>query len=331
MEYYYITGCDTGFGKILMGKLDKLGFGVFAGCYLQSTVDEYNKEDDNVVAIQVDVSKEDSVENAASQIRAHLEASPGSVLKGLVNNAGILIAPGPVEWTDVESYKRMFGVNVLGTVMVTKSVLPLIRASQGRIVNVASIAGRMGMPSQPAYCVSKYGVEAYSDVLRQDMLPWNVTVSIIEPGVFSKTGLYSDYQVGLDRNWKNLSQNLKDDYGEDFYLFFRRKLGSALSMFGNTNSNLVPEAMVEALTSAQPKYRYRVGFDSKYLITAANLMHESTADFIWNLPDPKNPTVNPATAPKNGTQKCTARYKKSSFKWWVLLALAIFFIRRRMK
>ena len=53
---------------------------------------------------------------------------------------------GPVEWTPSSAYTKMFSVNVLGMAMVTKSVLPLIRRAQGRIVNVASVAGRMGLP-----------------------------------------------------------------------------------------------------------------------------------------------------------------------------------------
>ena len=68
----------------------------------------------------------------------------------------------------------MYRVNVLGTVATTQQFLPLIRKAQGRIVNVASIAGRVGLPTQPAYCASKHAVEGLSDVLRQDMLPWGV-------------------------------------------------------------------------------------------------------------------------------------------------------------
>merc|ERR1739848_178465 len=78
----------------------------------------------------------------------------------------------------------MYEVNVIGIVRVTQSVLPLLRKSQGRIVNVASIAGRVGLPGQPAYCASKYAIEGLSDVLRFDMAPWGVSVHIIEPGVF---------------------------------------------------------------------------------------------------------------------------------------------------
>jgi len=90
----------------------------------------------------------------------------------------------------------MFNVNVLGAVLVTNSVLPLIRKSMGRVVVTASIAGRVGIATQAAYCASKYAVEAWADVLRKDMYPFGVTVHIVEPGVFPNTGLYARFQTG---------------------------------------------------------------------------------------------------------------------------------------
>lgn len=183
-KFVYVTGCDTGFGSIVSRSLHKLGFGVFAGCYLQSSMDELIAEcgGDRMVPLLLDVSKEESVTAASETLRAALSARPGAVLHGVVNNAGVLVSPGPFEWGDIASYRRMFDVNVLGTIMVTKSVVDLIRKSQGRIVNVASVAGRLGLPSQPAYCASKFAVVGFNDVIRKDMQPWGATVHLIEPG-----------------------------------------------------------------------------------------------------------------------------------------------------
>jgi len=212
--------------------------------------------------------------------------------------------------------------------MTTKALLPLLRKSKGRIVNVASIAGRVGLPTEPAYCVSKYGVEAYSDILRRDMLAWGVTVHIVEPGVFSKTGLYDQFETGLDRLWNKLSPELKADYGEDFYKYMRKALTQVLLDTGNTNSDLVPLAMIDALTSASPKYRYRVGNDSKYLITAIEKMHESTQDFIFTAPNPKLKSVQPAAAPKNGKEIATSRYNKGWPQFLIMCAILLFVLRR---
>jgi NAD(P)-dependent dehydrogenase (short-subunit alcohol dehydrogenase family) len=302
-----ISGCDSGFGAIMVEKIKAIkDVGVFAGCFLKQTVDKLNSENrDDVKPIQLDVTNEESVNNCASFIKNHLGNDHG--LYGLVNNAGILINPGPTEWTPLRAYKQMFDVNVIGTVSLTKACLPLIRKSQGRIVNVASIAGRTGLPSEPAYCASKYAVEGYSDVLRRDMLPWGVTVHIIEPGVFPNTGLYDKFQTGLDSLWNDLSPSMKEEYGEKYYQSFREKIGKSLTLMPNTDSSMVPEAMLDALFSSSPKYRYRVGNDSKYFITFLNMCHESTQDWIYGRGHNK-PGGSPITAPKDGYDTATSRY-----------------------
>ena len=221
LRSFPLTSCgyvgDTGFGAILTKQLDDLGFSVIAGVYLKDSIGRIRSEQSShVYPVQVDVSKEESVENAAKQIK-EIVLAKGGVLHGLVNNAGILVQPGPTEWTPNDAYRKMFAVNVMGTVMTTRSLLPLIRKSQGRIVNVASIAGRVGLPTEPAYCMSKYGVEGYSEVLRKDMYCWGVTVHIVEPGVFKATGLYQRFTTGLDDMWEGLNPDLKKDYGESHY------------------------------------------------------------------------------------------------------------------
>ena len=243
MKWIAISGCDSGFGAIMVEKIKAMeGVGIFAGCFLQDTVRTLNSEQrDDVKAIILDVTNETSVLSFAATITEHLGSS--GQLAGLVNNAGILINPGPTEWTPLHTYKKMFDVNVLGTVSLTKACLPLIRASQGRIVNVASIAGRTGLPSEPAYCASKYAVEGYSDVLRRDMLAWGVTVHIIEPGIFPNTGLYDRFQTGLDDLWNDLSPELQAEYGESYYQNFRERIGKSLGL-GNSDSSLVPTAML---------------------------------------------------------------------------------------
>ena len=322
MKWVFITGCDSGFGAIMVEKIKAMrGVGVFAGCYLADTVDTYNGLGRNdLFAIRIDVTDVESVEQASRTVQSLLGKGK---LHGIVNNAGILINPGPTEWTPVEDYKKMFNVNVLGTVTVTKSFLPMIRKSQGRIVNVASIAGRMGLPSQPAYCASKYAVEGYSDVLRRDMLPWGVTVSIIEPGVFPNTGLYGTFQKGLDQLWEKLPAERKEEYGEAYYQEFRKRIGRALTgITSNKDSSIVPDAMLEALFSDSPKYRYRVGNDSKYLVIFLNLLHESTQDWVLSAGNTSNKSL-PAAAPANGRQIATSRFASSWTRSVMALLMAV--------
>lgn len=86
-------------------------------------------------------------------------------LWGLVNNAGIAMAPTPNEWLVKQDFVKILDVNLLGMIEVTLSLLPLVRKARGRVVNVSSIMGRLALLSG-GYCISKYGVEAFSDSLR---------------------------------------------------------------------------------------------------------------------------------------------------------------------
>lgn len=86
-------------------------------------------------------------------------------LWGVVNNAGVSVPSGPCDWLSIEDYKSMLDVNLHGVIAVTLSVLPLIKKAKGRVVNVASVFGRIS-PFGGPYCVSKYGVEAFNDSLR---------------------------------------------------------------------------------------------------------------------------------------------------------------------
>ena len=78
------------------------------------------------------------------------------------------------------------------------------------------VTGRMSFARLSAYCLSKYGVEAFSDALRREMSPWGVLVSMIEPGLF-KTSISDPLLESLKRLWYNLSPEMKKDYGEDYF------------------------------------------------------------------------------------------------------------------
>lgn len=82
-----------------------------------------------------------------------------------MNNAGVSLPSGPTDWLTIEDFKSMIAVNLCGVIDVTLSVLPLIKKAKGRVVNVASVFGRIS-PFGGPYCVSKYGVESFNDSLR---------------------------------------------------------------------------------------------------------------------------------------------------------------------
>lgn len=97
--------------------------------------------------------------------QAALRRRPPAGLWGLVNNAGRSIPIGPPEWMQLEDFTRVLDVNLIGVIDVTLQFLPLLKKGGGRVVNVASILGRLSLIGG-GYCPSKFGVEAFSDSLR---------------------------------------------------------------------------------------------------------------------------------------------------------------------
>ena len=82
----------------------------------------------------------------------------------------------------IDDFRRQVEVNLIGQVAVTQALLPLIRRARGRIVFISSIGGRIAFPLTGAYHAAKFGIEAVGDVFRQELRPWGISVSIVEPG-----------------------------------------------------------------------------------------------------------------------------------------------------
>jgi NAD(P)-dependent dehydrogenase (short-subunit alcohol dehydrogenase family) len=186
----------------------KKGFNVFAAHLLPESASKLSAKG-NITPVQVDITKQESVDAAAKIVEDKIGSNGSAELFGLVNNAGLLYRAGPVEWTPAENFDKMMQVNVIGAARVTKALLPLLRKSHGRIVNVASMGGQISVPSQVAYSASKFAMEGFSDGLRREMFDWGVSVHIIEPGVFAQTGLYKTYHDGVQQLWQGLNENVQ--------------------------------------------------------------------------------------------------------------------------
>jgi NAD(P)-dependent dehydrogenase (short-subunit alcohol dehydrogenase family) len=102
-------------------------------------------------------------------------------LHGLVNNAGTAF-PAPLEFLPIDEFRAQLEVNLVAQLAVTQAVLPYLKAARGTIVNVSSVGGRIASPMLGAYNASKFALEAVSDVLRLEMIPYGVRVAAIQPG-----------------------------------------------------------------------------------------------------------------------------------------------------
>ena len=174
-----ITGASSGIGKAVARRLAGGEYVVFG----TSRDPSGSGEIPGVKLLPLDVRSDNSV---SACVQAVLDQAGG--LDVLINNAGYALT-GAVEEASLEEAKEQFETNFFGIARMVKAVLPVMRRrGRGRIINISSLAGLAPMPYQGFYSASKHALEGYSEALRQEVKPFNIHVSLVEPG-FIRTGL----------------------------------------------------------------------------------------------------------------------------------------------
>lgn len=280
-KYVFVTGCDSGFGKLLAKRLDSLGFQVFAGCLTEKGVTDLQaSSSESLKAILLDVTNPEDIAKAVKLVEEIIPPDAG--LWSLVNNAGVI---GPLGFPDCftrDHYEKVLAVNMYGVIDMTNAFLPLLRVAQGRIINVASVLGRISIRTCIPYNISKHAVEAYSDGLRRSLRSQNVSVHILEPGLF-RTELFN-----FDRILKNIYKDFEaapartqEYYGkkclEDFTWVVK------LMGFASTQFHKVVNTHVHAITAKYPKHRYLVGYDAHCYFWPLMYLPEWISDFCLNI------------------------------------------------
>lgn len=175
-----VTGASSGIGRATALALAGAGARVAAVARradrLQSLVSDIGR--DTAVAVEADVTDEAAINRAVADVHARWGR-----LDVLVNNAGVMLL-GPIENADTEDWRRMMDTNVLGLMYATHAALPIMRAQgSGDVVNISSTAGRTARAGVGAYNASKWAVNAFSEALRQECVPYHIRVTVIEPGI----------------------------------------------------------------------------------------------------------------------------------------------------
>ncbi len=266
-----VTGASTGIGEACALRMDGQGWRVFAGVRKEADGAALKeKSSERLTPVIIDVTDQASITACGERVAA--ETGAGG-LAGLVNNAGISVA-GPMEFLPLEDLRRQLEVNVIGQIAVTQAFMPQIRTARGRIVNIGSIGGRMATPFIGPYCASKFAMEALTDSLRQELRPWGIHVSIVEPGSIS-TPIWEKGQAGADEMEQNLPEEAMMLYG-DMVIAMRE----AAHEFEKDSipADEVAKFVQHALTASTPKTRYVVGRDAQVQRVLAKIVPDRILD-----------------------------------------------------
>jgi NADP-dependent 3-hydroxy acid dehydrogenase YdfG len=176
-----ITGASSGIGEATALALADAGAAVALGARrvdrVEALAERIGTAGGRAIAFEVDVSDE----QAANAFVAAANERLGG-LDVLVNNAGVMLL-GPVDGADTGQWRQMLDVNLLGLLYCTHAALPLMTASGGgHVVNVSSVAGRRAGAGAAVYNMTKFGVTAFSEALRQEALHADIRVTCVEPG-----------------------------------------------------------------------------------------------------------------------------------------------------
>ena len=251
-----VTGTSTGIGFETALALAREGYYTYATMRDTTKSDKIKelrqKENLKISVLKLDVDDETSVKTAIQKILDEKQR-----IDVLVNNAGWGLW-GCVEDVSVDEFKAQFDTNFFSIIKLIQEVGPTMRKQgSGKIINISSVAGRIGFPASPAYISSKFALEGLSESLRLEMSPFGVDVIIIEPGVIKTNFL----------NPVRLSKNSETDTA---YSDITNKVISGVKMMAEmgTHPKEVADTIVKAVKDDKPLPRYIVGNDASMFLEA---------------------------------------------------------------
>ncbi|WP_299215256.1 SDR family oxidoreductase [uncultured Aquimarina sp.] len=195
MKTVLITGSSNGFGYLTALTLARKGYNVWATMRdingknkvkKEELENIASKENISITVAELDVTSDKSTNDLVDRILIEENG-----LDVLINNAGVMYV-GITEAYSLEQTQEQFDTNFFGVIRTSKAFLTLIKkSSDGLIINISSLAGRLVFPYFGIYCASKFALEAYSQALKYELKPLGVDVSVIEPGPYPSGLLYS--------------------------------------------------------------------------------------------------------------------------------------------
>ena len=252
MKSIVITGTSTGIGYACSKLFVEKGYKVFGSVRNNNDADRVSNElGTNFIPLIFDVTDEIAVKESVKIVENHIGDQK---LSGLINNAGLGVM-GTIQSLTAEQFKYQFDVNVLGVFHCCQAYLDLLGADKnrkgdpGKIINISSISGEIGMPFMSAYNMSKFGLEGFSEGIRRELLMYGIDVVVIAPGPI-KTPI-----------WKKINQ--KDEFKRYDNSDFRESLARAMKMTDKMEQVgfepiVIAERALSVIENKKNNTRYRI-------------------------------------------------------------------------
>jgi NAD(P)-dependent dehydrogenase (short-subunit alcohol dehydrogenase family) len=258
-----VTGSSSGIGFETSLVLAKNGFVTYATMRnlgkSNKIIELKQKKKLPLEVLKLDVTDDKSIKEAIEKI---VNEQQGTI-DVLVNNAGYGLL-GPLEELSIQEFKEQFEANVFGVIRVIQEILPIMRKQRhGTIVNISSVAGRIGFPLTSAYVSSKFALEGLSESIAYELEPFGINVILVEPGVI-KTNFDSNLKIG-----KNVSTTTTttttSDRNSPYADITEKRIAAFKPRFENASPPIeVAKVILNVITSknVQPGSRYLVGNDA---------------------------------------------------------------------
>jgi NAD(P)-dependent dehydrogenase (short-subunit alcohol dehydrogenase family) len=277
-----ITGSSSGIGFETSLLLARNGIYTYATMRnlskSQEILDITKKECLPLRVLTLDVTDEESTQKAIDMVMYEQNR-----IDILVNNAGYSLV-GALEQISMDEIKEEFETNFFGIIKLIQKVLPQMRKQQsGRIINVSSLAGRIGLPIVSAYVSSKFALEGLSESLKYEVQDFGIYVILMEPGVI-KTNFIKNLKIGkqviTSENGDVNTSSADLPYAD----ISQKRISAFKPRFEKGSSpKEVADTILEAVTSDKPKFRYIVGQDaSKLMEIRKNTSDEEFGKIVMN-------------------------------------------------
>lgn len=246
-KVWLITGASRGMGNIFANSILNHGDRVIATARDLSKLDKILPDNSNLLKVELDITNQESITQALDKIMAQFGR-----IDILLNSAGNFYG-GYFEEISPEQIRAQFETNVFGTMSLTRHVLPIMRQQKsGHIITLSSSAGLVGFEYNAAYSASKFALEGWMEALEPEMAPFNIKVTLVEPGFFR-----SEFLTKNSTKFGNLAIAGYAEKSKEYQRFFASQNGHQPG-----NPEKLANALIQLAHSDNPPLHFLAGEDT---------------------------------------------------------------------